>query len=98
MHRLTLGFETSKPVSIKYLLQQGHTSLIHPNTRKASPGDLMIKHLNLWGTFLIQTTTDTQLQSWDSFEDIQVNTPSHLVCGNKFASSRKIRDEGRSGA
>lgn len=49
----------------------------------------MIKHLNLWGTFLIQTTTDTQLQSWDSFEDIQVNTPSHLVCGNKYAIFQK---------
>lgn len=58
----------------------------------------MIKHLNLWGTFLIQTTTDTQLQSWDSFEDIQVNTPSYLVYGNKFAIFQKICDEGCSGA
>lgn len=55
----------------------------------------MIKHLNLWGTFLIQTTTDTQLQSWDSFEDIQVN---YLVYGNKFAIFQKICDEGCSGA
>lgn len=58
----------------------------------------MIKHLNLCGAFLIQTTTDTQLQSWDSFEDIKVNTPSYLVYGNKFAIFQKICDEGCSGA